>query len=220
MEASTDLSALAGQALELMRGAGFDAAQASASHTRLHELNVQHNEASLLRSTDSRKLGLLGIVDGRMASTELADLRPEALRERIAGLFADAASAPQDAANAVSAGQHARIVKGPQAPDLDTLADTMRELLEFRARETPLMMVDEADAKHTLVRSHTLTSGGTDLAASVGSYSMGVFGTAREGSQSSSFNYTGGATDDLAGTAAADHFGIGHTNFSVASLAG
>lgn len=209
MAPDTSLNDLAQQALALMRDAGFDDAQATASHTRLHELSVAHNEPSLLRSGDTRKLALLGIVDGRMASTEVADLRPEALRERIAGLFADAQAAPQDEANAVSSAQHARIAKGPQEPDLDILAGKMRELLEFRARETPRMMVDEADARHTVVRSHTLTTRGSDLAVSLGSHAMGVLGTAREGSRSSSFNYTGGSADDLGSAPAADWFGIG-----------
>jgi PmbA protein len=69
-------------------------------------------------------------------------------------------------------------------------------------------MVDEADAKHTLVRSQTLTSRGSALSLSVGSYSMGVFGTAREGSRSSSFNYTGGSADDLGRAHAIEYFGI------------
>jgi PmbA protein len=208
MDAATTLQDLAEQALAAMRQAGFHDAQVTAGESALHELNVNHNEPSLLRSNESRKLSLLGIVDARMASTELTDLRPQAVRERIAALFADAAAAPQDDANAVSGEQRATLVKGPQEPDLGVLAAKMRELLEFRARETPRMMVDEADAKHTLVRSHTVTSRGSALSASVGSYSMGVFGTAREGSRSSSFNYTGGAADDLGRAHAVEYFGI------------
>lgn len=206
---ATPLHDAAGQALAQMRAAGFEHAQVTASHTLLNELNVNHNEPSLLRSTDSRKLSLMGIVDGRMASTEVADLDPEAVRARIAGLFADAASAPRDEANAVSSGQHKRIVKGPQEPQLDVLAAKMSELLEFRERETPKMLVDEADAKHTLHRWHTLTTGGSELGGSVGWYGLGVFGTARDGKQSSSFNYTGGDTDDLALSPAPALFGIG-----------
>ena len=209
MQADTLLQDTVSGALVLMRAAGFEHAQVTASHTRQGELNVNHNEPSLLRSTDAGKLSLLGIVDGRMASTELADLAPEAVRARIAGLFADAGSAPRDEANAVSAGQHARVVKGPQCADLDLLATKMGELLDFRARETPRMMVDEADAKHTLYRWHTLTTGGSDLGGSLGWYGMGVFGTARDGKQSSSFNYTDGVADDLAPAAAHAQFGIG-----------
>ena len=209
MDRATVIRDVAEQALALMVGAGFEHAQVTASHTQLDELNVNHNEASLLRSTDSHKLSLMGIVDGRVASTELGDLSPHAIGSRVASLFADAGAAPQDDANAVSSGQHAQIVQGPQQADLDLLAAKMAELLEFRARETPKMMVDEADAKHTLHRRLTLTTGGSELSCSLGCYSMSVFGTAREGHQSSSFNYTGGDTDNLSAAGAPEHFGIG-----------
>jgi len=172
-------------------------------------VRAPHNEPSLLRSTEQHKLSLLGIVDGRKASTELTDVADDAVRERIARLYADAASAPRDEANAVSAGQRANIVQGPQQPDEALLADKVRELLEFRERETPKMMLDESLAAHTHVRSHTRTSGGSELACSVGWYAMSVFGTAREGQRSSSFNYTGGSSNDLNAAHASEHFGIG-----------
>lgn len=200
---------VAEQALARMRAAGFDEAQVTAGHTQLNELNVNHNEPSLLRSTDSRKLSLMGIVGGRMASTEVADLDPEAVRTRIAGLFADAASAPQDPANAVSAGQSRRFVKGPQEPQLDLLAGKMSELLEFRVRETPKMTIEAADAKHTLYQWQTLTTGGSALGGSVGWYGMMVEGGAREGKAVSSLNYAYGVADDLQTAPADAHFGIG-----------
>lgn len=209
MQPAAFLEDLAQQALALMREHGFDDAQVTASRTQLHELNVNHGEPSLLRSTDNSRLALAGIVDGRMASAELTDLRPQALRERIGALFADAAAAPQDEANAVSGGQHAGIAKGPQEPDLDALAGTVRELLALRARETPRAMVDEADARHVRVCSRTLTTRGSDLALALGSYGMTVLATARDGSRSSSLNYTWGSADELDGMAVAERFGIG-----------
>ena len=208
METAAELRDSAEQALVLMRAEGFEHAQVSAVRARLDELNIHHNEPSLLRSAETRQVALLGIVDGRMASTELADCSAEALRDGVRRLFVDARSAPPDPANAVSSGQHAQLVQGPQRPDADLLAGTAAELLAFRARETPRMMIDEADAKHTLRQSHTLTSGGSDIACSVGCYSLGVFGTARDGARSSSFNYTGGTVDDLARAPAPDLFGI------------
>ncbi|MED5621279.1 metallopeptidase TldD-related protein [Ideonella sp. BN130291] len=203
------LQNIAEQALACMREQGFEHAQVSASRTVMDELNVNHNEPSLMRSTEMQRLSLLGIVDGRMASTELADLAPDAMRAAVAGLFADAGSAPQDAANAVSSGQAVRIEQGPQQADVPLLAAKVGELLEFRARETPKMMVDEASARHTLLRSHTLTTGGSDLSCSLGWYAIDLFGTARDGKQSSSFNETGGFTDQLADRHAVEHFGIG-----------
>jgi len=206
--AETNLHDLASQALASMKHAGFDDAQVTAVHSKLGEVCVAHNEPSLLRSTESQKLMLLGIVDGRVASTEITQLSRDAVRDRIASLFADAKSAPQDEANAVSSNQHARIVQGPQQSDRELMAAKTSELLAFREREAPKMMVDEGFTRHSWQRFQTLTSRGSDLAASIGCYSMSVFGTAREGGRSSSFNYTGGSADELAAKPAQHYFGI------------
>ena len=205
---TTLLHDTAEQALALMHAQGFDHAQVTASLTTQDEVNIAHNEPSLLRSTEVRRLALLGLVDGRKASTELTDFDAEVVRRRIAGLYADASSAPQDAANAVSSGQRARIVQGPQQGDLGLLADKAAELLAFRARETPRMMLDEGAALHMRADSRTLTTGDSDLSCCLGWYALSVFGTARDGAQSSSFNYTGGAVDDLRERHAVEHFAI------------
>jgi PmbA protein len=162
-----------------------------------------------MRSAEQRKLALLGIVDGRKASTELTAFDAAAVRERIELLFAQARSAPRDDANAVSSGQHADIEQGPQAPDESVLADKVREMLDFRTAETPKMTIDEAFVAHTRITSHTVTTGGSALACRLGWYGMSVFGTAREGKRSSSFAYTGGSSHDLGASHACAHFGIG-----------
>ena len=198
----------AAMALEAMRAQGFEHAQVSAASTEQDELNIAHNEPSLLRSTQTQKIALRGLIDGRKASTELSDFSPQAVRQRVASLFADALGAPQDPANAVSAGQQARIVQGPQQADPSVLADKVAELLAFRAAQTPLMMVDEGYAAHTLAQCQTLTTGGSDLRSSLGWYGLSAFGTAREGSQSSSFNYAGGSAHDLRTQSAENYFGI------------
>jgi hypothetical protein len=68
-------------------------------------VNIAHGEPSLLRSTDSRRMGLTGIVDGRKAATELTDLSDESVRQGVEALFAAAKAAPRDEANTVSSGQ-------------------------------------------------------------------------------------------------------------------
>lgn len=205
----TDLQDSAERVLALMRAQGFEHAQVTMSLGVKDELNIDHNEPSLLRSTEVRKLALLGLSDGRKASAELTELGADAVRRRVAELYADATSAPQDDANAISTAQHARIVQGPQEGDPALLADKVGELLAFRERETPKMMIDQGAASNARVESHTLSSGGSDLACSVSWYEINVFGTARDGKQSSSFNYTGGTADDLRGRHAAEYFGIG-----------
>jgi PmbA protein len=197
------------QALAILRKAGFEHAQATASWTAQEELNVAHGRPSLLRSTEGRKLSLTGIVDGRRASAELDDFSVETLGECAAQLFADAVDAPQDAANAVSSGQRVRIEQGPQQAEARLLADKVVELLAFREATTPTMMVDEGTAAHTLLHSHACTTGGSELSTSLGWYSMSVLGSAREGGRSSSFNLASGTSHDLRAAPAADFFGLG-----------
>jgi PmbA protein len=167
MDDST-MQAAAEAALRALRDAGFDQAQASASELAFSELNVADNLPSLLRSSDTRKLALVGIVDGRKAATELADFAPEALQRCVQDLFTDAMAAPADDANAVSSGQQARIVQGPQEPQLDALADGVTRLLELRAATAPRVTLREAECSHVLQRFHTLTSGGSALQGRVG----------------------------------------------------
>ena len=197
------------RALAALRRQGFDHAQVGVALTTHSEVTAAHNQPSLLRSTETFKLSLLGLVDGRKASTEVGDAGDDSLAESVAALWASAAAAPQDEANAVSAGQQARIVQGPTTAELATLADTMGELLAWRAANTPTMMLEEGLAGHTLRRSQTLTSGGSDVACEVGWYELVVMGSASEGGASSSFNYAGGTSHELAGLPAADRFGLG-----------
>jgi PmbA protein len=203
------LRAQAERVLGWLREQGFDQAQVSAGTHRQCELNVAHDEASLMRSTEQSRLSLLGVLDGRRASAELGSFEEDTVRRAVAELFDAARAAPQDAANVVSAGQHARIVQGPLEPDTAALADTMAGLLEFRARETPRFSIEEGVSAHHLSESCTLTSGGSDLAWRAGWVSLSAFGTAREGSRASSFNVAGGDAHSLLGIPAEACFGIG-----------
>ena len=194
---SFSTEAAAGQVLDALRRRGFDHAQVSVSDTRRCELNLAHNEPSLLRSNESRKLTATGIVGGRRASAEGSDLSDEGVALLVDELWSSAGSAPPDEANAVSAGQQLRLAKGPREADPTALAAALRELLAWRAGHAPTVMIEEALAAHVHHRSHTLTTGGSSIGCDLGWCELSVFGLAREGSQTSSFNYAGGSADDL-----------------------
>jgi PmbA protein len=208
-----NLQTIAEQALTALQHEGADAAQVTASLSALTELNINHSEPSLLRSTESHKLSLVGIWDGRKVSTELSDLSVNGLADIARTLCAQAAAAPQDPAHAVSSGQRVAITRGPRDADLDALADAVHDILDFRARETPTMNIEEGAAMHTLAESCTLTSAGSQLDCTLGWYGLSVFGTARgpgpDGQvRTSSFNYGGGETEDLRGAPASSRFGM------------
>lgn len=192
-----------------MRAHGFEHAQITAGVCLKQEVNIAHNEPSLLRSTECPSLSLLGIVDGRRASIELADFDQSTpdIEARITALRSDAESAPSDDANAVSSGEQAIIEQGPQHADFDVIRSAALDLLNFRKQHVSKVIIDECSIWHQRRRWRTLTSGGTDLSGCVGSYHASVVCVAREGKAASSFDFTGGAANDL--HTIADRFGIG-----------
>ncbi len=208
-----NLQHIAEQALAALKSEGADASQATVSTSALTELNITHSEPSLLRSTQNHRLSLVGIWDGRKASTDLSDLSLESLAAAARALRGDAAAAPQDTAHAVSSGQHTAITRGPMDADLTALADAAHDILDFRAKATPTMNIEEGAVSHTRADTQMLTSGGSHLQSSLGWYGVGVFGTARgpgpDGQmRTSSFNDAGGQTEDLRGVSASSRFGI------------
>jgi PmbA protein len=197
------------RAVARMRAHGFEHAQVSVAHLIRHEVNIAHNEPSLMRSTESPNLSMVGIFDGRKASMELSALEDdEALEARLAGLRAEVESAPTDDANAVSSGQCATLEQGPQRMELDVLRHAARSLLDFRGRRSPRTTIEEAFVSYRRRQWRTLTSGGSDLSGSVGWYEASVFCVARDGKAVSSFNGAGGTADGLDGELVA-RFGIG-----------
>ena len=197
------------QTLALMQAQGFDAAMVEASEHALTEVSLAHDQATLMRGTQRQKLNLLGLLDGRRASTELGDLRDEVVAQAVQQLMAAVRAAPQDAANAVSQGQQADIVQGPQQADPTQLADAMAGLLAWREAHTPSVTLEEALAAHHLQASHTVTSAGSSLRSQLGWYELMAMATAREGEQSSSFAFAEGSCNALdGGLPAVQRFGI------------
>lgn len=190
--------AVAEQLLARLRARGFDQAQASVGETRRCELNLAHNQPSLMRSTESRRAAASGIVGGRKASAEGTDLSQAGLATLVDELWAAAASAPVDEAHAVSAGQTLSWVQGPPEADPSALAQALRTLLDWRAAHTPTVMIEEGYAAHVRSRSHLVTSGGSSIGRDLGCCELSVFGLAREGGATSSFNYAGGTAHALA----------------------
>jgi PmbA protein len=225
VDAASQVQQAAQQALRLMQAQGFDAAQVSVSSLRRSEVCVAHNEASLLRSTAGYRVQLLGLLDGRRAASEASSIDSGSLQATVQALWASIASAPQDAANAVSAGQHLRHVRGVttgndaahgESADNETLAQTLADLLAWRQRHTPEVMLEDALAGSNRQHGCVLTSGGSELLTDQRWFDVQLFGLAREGlatgrsgGRSSSFNFAGGNADTLQGAPIEQRFGLG-----------
>lgn len=189
------------RAVQALRARGFDSVQVTVSETHRCELNLAQNEPSLLRSNAARKLSATGISAGRRASAEASDLSDEGVATLADALWAAAGAAPADAAHAVSLGQQLQVTRGPLQADPTALADALRSVLAWRAEHTPTLMIEEAAASHIHQRLHTRThaagGAGSAIDLDLGWCELSVFGLAREGGRTSSFNGVGGSAEAL-----------------------
>ena len=167
MAGTTNLQDPAERALDAMRARGFEQAQVDARRCARRTSSTSRTTSPACCAAPRRsKLSLLGH-RRRPQGEHRADRlrRRRRCAQRVAALFDDA--------RVGAAGRRERGLVGPARAHRAGSAGgrrwrcwptRSRELLDFRARETPKMMLDEALAAHTLVRSHTLTSGGSELA--------------------------------------------------------
>ena len=199
---------IAHRTLERMQAGGFEHAQVTVSATRMDEVNIADNEPSLLRTTDAHRVALVGIVDGRKAATDISDTRDDVIGASVEGLVAATRSAPRDDANRISSGQRTKIVQGPQESDVRLLTSKAAELLAFVQRDVPKVKMRLGIAAHSRTQTHVVTSGGSELEASVGHHALTAFGIAREGKKVSSLQLAGGHCHAL-DRPAAECFGIG-----------
>jgi PmbA protein len=194
---SPELLPLAKQFVQHMKAAGFDQAQAVVADNLLDEVNIEHNQASLMRSTVQRKASLVGVIQGRKASTECSDLSPAGMDNTIAQLKSAAMGAPADQANQLSVGQMHQYQSGPQTSSVAALVDHAKDLLVFRNEQTPKVVISGATAFYQKQQLCLVNSGDSHIEASVGAYGGSVFANAVEGTASSSFDFVSGHAASL-----------------------
>lgn len=183
--------------LEQLITAGFDDARVTIVENEANELNLAHNHVSLMRTTQSVELSLMGIKDAKRAMAKVSSLDDATVTSLIESMLADAEASPADDAYAVSESQQGRFEKGPQTVDREAIADRAKRLLNYRSERYPTFQIEEAAIKHTLTKTTLVTSRESALASSVGHYEVVVMGSSKDEHGSSSFNYTGGSLDAL-----------------------
>lgn len=183
--------------LSALTRAGFDDARVTITETDVHELNIAHNQVSLMRTTQSQSLAMMAIQGGRRISASVSDLEDSVIEQVIADLKRDVATSPQDEAHAVARNQTGTFEKGPQSVDRDAIAVNAKTLLETLAERYPTFQIEECAIKHTLERTALITTLDTELTSSVGSYGVMVMGSSKDEHGSSSFTYINGELDTL-----------------------
>jgi len=184
--------------LAAMEAAGADASQASLSLSAKTELNIDAGKLSLLRTTESCRLGLTAYVGGRKGSLGLNRLDEASVKAAAGEVVALARLSPPDEANAIAPAAPARFEEyGEATPDLAAMYDRFKEFLDWEGKALPKTRLEQCTLEHLGSRWSFANSNGVDLRDRTALYHFGGMFTTKDGVKSSSFNYSGGAARGL-----------------------
>lgn len=185
--------------LDKLKTAGFDQAEVILIASDMTEMQVDAGEVSLMRNTEDLDLTLRGIRGGRYAMVNLNQLDDESLKRGIDKLRSAAQAAPIDEARAFAPKQAASAIdEGPKEPSIEEMYERMSGFVEVTSRKFPTLKLEQCGVQFR--RSHFLRKNtlGLELDETSGHYSMSVMFSSKEGDKTSSFNFAGAISHDLA----------------------
>lgn len=193
-----DLKMIAASALDALAAAGADTAAVTAAYTETREFNVDGGEFSLFRTLFDNALTLTAFKGGKKGNLVINHFDDESIAEAAANCLAaaEAGESDPDWEIAPNAGEQS-FSDGCVEPDLDTLFDRCRELVEDIKREHPSILMEQMIVTHKKVNEVYANSNGSVFNELTGLYNIDLMFSAHEGEKSSSFFSSGFATDRL-----------------------
>jgi PmbA protein len=184
--------AFAQRSLDALLKRGFQKARVRLVSSDQHELQAEFGHTNLLRTTHNTELGLLGIVDHKQGSLTLNNVTDEGLPDAVENLWAVTSGSRADPANDIAEAQPKRIFKaGPEAADLDLMYERIAEALDYAKTRYPTLKMGNASISFASRQALFLNSNGVDFDTTRSAYHASLMFTARDGTDVSSFNYTG-----------------------------
>lgn len=178
--------------VDSIKKAGADHAQCLLQTSEKNELNVDAGEFSLFRTTFNSSLQLTALKDQQKGSLSINKTDKESIQSAVKQVMELASSSPPDPAHAIADQQPANTFNiGYESPNLDMMYDRLQEYLEYVKATYPAIIMEQSLFDFTRSQSYYQNSNQVDFLSQKGMYAFWTFFTAKEGKQSSSFNYTG-----------------------------
>ncbi|MBN2875983.1 MAG: TldD/PmbA family protein [Spirochaetales bacterium] len=187
------------RAIEALRSAGADKAQASLSRGEQSELNVDSGRMSLYRTTVNVSLSLTAHSEQRKGSLSLNKYDEKAINDAAAEAMAMARSSEPDPANDISPARPLeRFDRGDKEPDSAAMYDRLREFVDWARAERPITRLEQCVLDFSRGESFYANSNGAEFEERSGLYGFSAMFTSKNGAEASSFNYSGAAHRSLA----------------------
>jgi len=174
-----------------LRDASVDKYQCVLTERKHHELNLEYTEMSLVRTNVDTTLNVTVIKDNRKGDISLNCLDDDAIREAIQTAVELALVSQQDPDYDISPKQEAAVFcRGPVQPDTERMYTLLKGYAAIVPTLFPKVKLAETVFSHTFVTKRFVNSNGVDYTTNKGVYTLVTVFSSKDGTKTSSFNYT------------------------------
>lgn len=184
--------------LEQLKAKGIDHANCSLVKSTKYEMNVEAGNMSLIRTVFNNSLGIYVIKNNQSGSYSVNKLDQATIDQAIQTVIEIAESSEPDPAHGIAEYQPAQeFSSGPKEPDQDLMYARLEQFLKSAEAKYPNIMLENAYFDFTYSSSFVANTNGVDFTTNKGIYRFSSMFSGNDGENSSSFNYTGFAADNL-----------------------
>ena len=185
-------------AIDKIIESGADKAQVMLQKKEKNELNMETDKINLLRTTFDNNLFLTAIKDNKKGSISINKLDELSIDNAVIDLMNITKASQEDKANDISEHQESKeFTVGDDNPDLESMYDRMMEYIKYSKTNYPDIIHESIIIDFTYRDSYFLNSNNIEFHSKKGMYNFSTMFTAKNGENSSSFNYSGFSTRKL-----------------------
>ena len=192
------LKQTAQNAVNALKEAGADKAQADVSYVVTHEFNVDGGEFSLFRTLFDKQLAMTAIQGGKKGTVAQNRYDEETIAASARACLEAAASAqPDENWDFAPVSQNEDFVQGEPKPDTDKLFFRCQELMAGVRERFPKIIMEQMIVAHKEVYRAQANSYGVLFSAHEGCYEVQLMFSGHDGDKASSFFGSGVIADSL-----------------------
>lgn len=193
-----NLNRVAELAIAQLKKNGADKAQVEIGFREVHELNVEAGRFTLLRTTFDHGVSLRAIVDqkqsvssgNQFAESDVVELAKQTVNTA-------KSSAPDEAFDIAPLQPSRKFQSGPSEGDLDSMTERVEDFLGETKLKYPSIILEAATVQFVRRQRTIANTNGVHFETAQGDYEISAMFTAKDGRNSSSFNYTAVSTSEF-----------------------
>ncbi|WP_413557331.1 TldD/PmbA family protein [Bdellovibrio sp. HCB209] len=178
---------------------GSDKASVAVSFVEEQVFNIDGNQLTLSKTGFDQSLTVKSLIDQRQASTQGNQFDENSIHAYAENAATQAKASPQDAANDICPAQGTHSFTNADVEfDPERVKNLLIDLMQQRQELFPTIKLETSSVKFIKTKQAFITSENTSLTSFQSHLAAVMFFTAKDGTKSSSFNYTDMALSAIA----------------------